>query len=90
MSAGIALNGGKVSTEIMFGDFVTNAFDQIINGISKYHHMYGKKVSCPVMLRMPMGGRRGYGPTHSQSIEKYFLGIPWYDINKKSGLPLIF
>ena len=23
-----------------------------------------------------MGGRRGYGPTHSQSIEKHFLGIP--------------
>jgi len=75
MSAGIALTGGKVSTEIMFGDFVTNAFDQIINGISKYHHMYGKKVSCPVILRMPMGGRRGYGPTHSQSLEKFMCGI---------------
>ena len=23
-----------------------------------------------------MGGRRGYGPTHSQSIEKHFLGLP--------------
>jgi pyruvate/2-oxoglutarate/acetoin dehydrogenase E1 component len=23
-----------------------------------------------------MGGRRGYGPTHSQSLEKLFLGIP--------------
>jgi 2-oxoisovalerate dehydrogenase E1 component len=23
-----------------------------------------------------MGGRRGYGPTHSQSLEKHFLGIP--------------
>jgi len=37
--------------------------------------MYGKKVSCPVMLRMPMGGKRGYGPTHSQSIEKFLCGI---------------
>jgi pyruvate/2-oxoglutarate/acetoin dehydrogenase E1 component len=23
-----------------------------------------------------MGGRRGYGPTHSQTLEKYFLGLP--------------
>jgi 2-oxoisovalerate dehydrogenase E1 component len=75
MTAGIALSGGKVCAEIMFGDFVTNAFDQIINGISKYHHMYGKKISCPAILRMPMGGKRGYGPTHSQSLEKFLCGI---------------
>src|SRR5262249_29623796 len=24
----------------------------------------------------PTGGRRGYGPTHSQSLEKHFLGVP--------------
>ena len=38
-----------------------------------------------------MGGGRGYGPTHSQSIEKFFLGIeglnvfavnPFIDLNK--------
>jgi hypothetical protein len=23
-----------------------------------------------------MGGKRGYGPTHSQSIEKHFVGVP--------------
>src|SRR3954469_17211299 len=23
-----------------------------------------------------MGGKRGYGPTHSQSLEKHFLGLP--------------
>jgi 2-oxoisovalerate dehydrogenase E1 component len=26
-------------------------------------------------LRTPMGGRRGYGPTHSQSLERFFIGI---------------
>jgi 2-oxoisovalerate dehydrogenase E1 component len=29
----------------------------------------------PLVVRTPMGGKRGYGPTHSQSIEKHFLGI---------------
>jgi pyruvate/2-oxoglutarate/acetoin dehydrogenase E1 component len=27
-------------------------------------------------VRTPMGGRRGYGPTHSQTLEKLFLGTP--------------
>ena len=27
-----------------------------------------------------MGGKRGYGPTHSQSLEKYFFGIPNVDV----------
>lgn len=72
---GLALNGFKPFAEIMFGDFITLAFDQIINHASKYHHMYNKKVTCPVVIRTPMGGRRGYGPTHSQTLDKYLLGI---------------
>jgi 2-oxoisovalerate dehydrogenase E1 component len=49
--------------------------DQLINNASKFHHMYGKQFSCNVSLRIPMGGGRGYGPTHSQSLEKFILGI---------------
>jgi 2-oxoisovalerate dehydrogenase E1 component len=30
----------------------------------------------PMVLRTPMGGKRGYGPTHSQSLEKHLLGVP--------------
>lgn len=75
MAIGMNLVGEKTFAEIMFGDFIVNAMDQIINNASKFHHMYGKKFSCDVVVRMPMGGRRGYGPTHSQSLEKFLLGI---------------
>jgi 2-oxoisovalerate dehydrogenase E1 component len=75
ISNGLALNGFKPYTEIMFGDFMTLAFDQIVNHASKFHHMFNKKVSCPVVVRTPMGGRRGYGPTHSQSLDKFLVGI---------------
>jgi 2-oxoisovalerate dehydrogenase E1 component len=27
-----------------------------------------------------MGGKRGYGPTHSQSYERLFMGVPYLDI----------
>ncbi len=75
ISNGLALNGFKPFAEIMFGDFVTLAFDQIVNHAAKFHHMYNKKVNCPVVVRTPMGGRRGYGPTHSQTLDKFIVGI---------------
>lgn len=59
----------------MFGDFTTLIFDQVLQHASKFERMYGGKVTCPVVVRTPMGGKRGYGPTHSQSIEKHFMGI---------------
>ena len=75
ISNGLALNGCKPYAEIMFGDFMTLAFDQIVNHASKFHHMFNRKVTCPVVIRTPMGGRRGYGPTHSQSLDKFLVGI---------------
>lgn len=76
IGAGMALRGLKPIVEIMFGDFITLAADQIINHIAKLKQMYNGKVKVPVVIRTPMGGGRGYGPTHSQSLEKIFLGIP--------------
>jgi len=75
ISNGLALGGFKPFVEIMFGDFVTLAFDQIVNHASKFHHMYNKQVTCPIVIRTPMGGGRGYGPTHSQSLDKFLIGI---------------
>ncbi|MGH9673043.1 MAG: transketolase C-terminal domain-containing protein, partial [Bryobacteraceae bacterium] len=61
---------------IMFGDFLSLAFDQLCNHACKFRWMYNNQVRVPMVVRTPMGGRRGYGPTHSQSMEKFFLGIP--------------
>jgi acetoin:2,6-dichlorophenolindophenol oxidoreductase subunit beta len=76
VSAGLALSGYRPIVEIMFGDFLTLCFDQIVNHIAKYEAMYNGKVTCPVIIRTPSGGGRGYGPTHSQSLEKHFIGVP--------------
>lgn len=75
VATGLALGGFKPIVEIMFGDFITLAFDQILNHASKYPQMFKGK-ACPIVIRTPMGGRRGYGPTHSQTLEKHFIGIP--------------
>lgn len=76
VAAGLALAGDQVVAEMMFGDFAALAFDQLLNLVSKSVTMYGRYVPMPVVLRCPVGGRRGYGPTHSQSVQKHFVGIP--------------
>ena len=75
MGIGLSMMGFKPYVEIMFGDFITYAFDQIVSNASKFYHMYNKKYNIPLVIRTPMGGNRGYGPTHSQSIEKFFIGV---------------
>ena len=73
---GRALSGKPTIIEIMFGDFTTLIVDQVRQQASKIVSMYGKRVHIPLVIRTPMGGRRGYGPTHSQNLEYMFLGIP--------------
>ncbi|HUS05611.1 MAG TPA: thiamine pyrophosphate-dependent enzyme [Bryobacteraceae bacterium] len=73
---GLAMAGMRPVCEIMFGDFLALAADQIINHAAKFHWMYNEQITVPVIVRTPMGGKRGYGATHSQSIEKHFFGLP--------------
>jgi 2-oxoisovalerate dehydrogenase E1 component len=76
LSNGLALAGCRPVAEIMFADFVTLATDQLVNFAAKFHYMSGGRVLCPLTLRLVSGGGRGYGPTHSQSLERLFCGIP--------------
>jgi len=76
IATGMALRGLLPVVEIMFGDFTLLAADQLINHAAKFRGMYNDQVRVPLVVRTPMGGRRGYGATHSQTLEKHFLGAP--------------
>ena len=76
IGTGIAMNGYYSIVEIMFGDFIMLGADQLLNHLVKYEWMYNGKVSAPVTIRATMGGGRGYGPTHSQSLEPILASIP--------------
>ena len=76
MATGMAMRGLRPIVEIMFGDFLLLAADQIVNHAAKFRWMYNDQVKVPIVVRTPMGGRRGYGPTHSQTLEKMFMGVP--------------
>ncbi len=76
VAAGMAIRGYRPILEVMFGDFVTLGLDQVVNGMGKFREMFDDQVTVPLVVRTPMGGGRGYGPTHSQSLEKLLASVP--------------
>ena len=72
---GLALAGRRPILEIMFADFLTLCADQIYNHAIKFAGLF-PELSVPMVIRTPAGGRRGYGPTHSQSPENIFAAMP--------------
>ncbi|MFQ5505594.1 MAG: pyruvate dehydrogenase complex E1 component subunit beta [Planctomycetota bacterium] len=82
MGVGAALGGLRPVVELMFGDFVTYAMDSLVNHAAKLRYMYAGQLRVPFTLRMPVGRRKGYGGTHSQSLEAWFVHVP--------GLQVVF
>jgi 2-oxoisovalerate dehydrogenase E1 component len=78
---GLALHGYRAVVEIMFADFLSLAMDQLYNHAVKFPGMF-PEARVPLVVRTPSGGRRGYGPTHSQSPENLMTGVP--------GLTIVF
>lgn len=74
VAIGAAVAGMRPVMEIMFMDFITLAVDQLVNLAAKLHPIYGQR--CPMVIRTPPGAGRGYGATHSQSLERIFAGVP--------------
>ncbi len=76
LATGAAVGGLRPVVELMFGDFVTCCMDALVNHAAKLRYMYAGQVQVPLTLRMPIGRRNGYGATHSQSLEGWFLHVP--------------
>src|SRR5271169_6121196 len=73
-SFGAALTGMRPVAEFQFMDFISCAFNQIVNLLAKAHYRWGAPV--PIVLRGPSGGGVHGGPFHSQNPETYFAHTP--------------
>jgi len=71
---GSALTGMRPIAEFQFMDFISCAFNQIVNLLAKAHYRWGAPV--PVVLRGPSGGGVHGGPFHSQNPETFFAHVP--------------
>jgi 2-oxoisovalerate dehydrogenase E1 component len=75
-AVGAAVTGLVPVPEILFSDFLTCAMDPILNQAAKIRYMTGGQVSVPLTIRTPVGGGIGMAAQHSQSMERFFFGIP--------------
>ncbi|MGD8861175.1 MAG: alpha-ketoacid dehydrogenase subunit beta [Myxococcales bacterium] len=72
-AVGMALGGLRPVPEIQFGDFIYPALDQLVNEASKYRYRSGGEYTCPMVVRVPVGGGIRGGHYHSQSPESMFI-----------------
>jgi len=75
-ATGAALAGLRPVAEIMFMDFMLLALDQLANHAAKLRYLFGEQCRVPIVVRTPAGGYRGYGATHSQSLQSILMAVP--------------
>jgi 2-oxoisovalerate dehydrogenase E1 component beta subunit len=61
---------------MQFADFITCAFDQIVNQAATLRYRYGGRASVPIVIRGPSGGNVSGGLYHSQNPEAWFIHRP--------------
>ena len=73
---GAAMVGLRPVVELMYMDFLLMAGDQVGNQAAKWHYMSGGQVEVPLVIRVSVGGGKGYGGQHSQTFESIVAHIP--------------
>lgn len=73
-SIGASFMGLRPVAEIQFSDFISCAYDQIVNFAAKCRYRWG--APAPLVIRTPTGGGIHGGPFHSQNPEVPFVHTP--------------
>jgi 2-oxoisovalerate dehydrogenase E1 component beta subunit len=76
VAIGAAMRGYRPVAEMQFADFISCAFDQIVNQAATLRYRCGGRVSVPIVIRAPSGGNVGGGLYHSQNPEAWFIHRP--------------
>src|SRR5438045_5635384 len=76
LGVGAAMTGMHPVIDIMFGDFIGLAMDQIVNQAAKVHYMSGGKLKVPLVVRTTLGATRRSAAQHSQSLHAWVSHVP--------------
>ena len=76
IGVGAAMTGMRPVVDIMFGDFLFLALDQIANQAAKVRYMSGGKLEVPLVIRTTLGATRRSAAQHSQSLHAVVSHIP--------------
>jgi len=75
-AVGMAVAGYKPVVEIQFGDYIWTAMMQIRNEVVTMRYRSNNSWTCPMVIRVPVGGYIHGALCHSQSIDGYFIHLP--------------
>jgi len=75
-AVGAAMSGMRPIVEIMWGDFLLVALDQIINQAANIRYVTQGRASVPMVIRTQQGATPGSCSQHSQSLEALLFHIP--------------
>jgi len=75
-AVGAAMTGLRPICEILFADFLSCCMDPVLNQAAKLRYMTGGQCCVPLVIRTPLGSGIGMAAQHSQSMERFFWGIP--------------
>ncbi|HWA41945.1 MAG TPA: thiamine pyrophosphate-dependent enzyme [Hypericibacter adhaerens] len=75
-AVGAAMSGMRPVVEIMWGDFLLVALDQIINQAANIRYVTQGRASVPMVIRTQQGATPGSCSQHSQSLEALLFHIP--------------
>ncbi|HWJ40883.1 MAG TPA: alpha-ketoacid dehydrogenase subunit beta, partial [Candidatus Limnocylindrales bacterium] len=64
---GAAVLGMRPVVEMQFADFISCAFDQIVNMAATLRYRHGGKAACPLVIRAPSGAGVHGALFHSQN-----------------------
>lgn len=73
---GAAILGMRPVVEMQFGDFISCAFDQIVNTAATLRYRHGGRAACPLVIRSPSGAGVHGALFHSQNPEAWFTRVP--------------
>ena len=75
-AVGSALTGMRPVVDLMYFDFVTVAFDQLLSNAAKSRYMFGGQTKVPLTLFARSGAGTGHAAQHSESFYSMLAHIP--------------
>src|SRR5215204_200723 len=79
MAVGAAMKGMKVVVMIAYADIASVCHMAIVQIAAKLHYLSNGRLTCPVIIRLPVARFRGHGPQGNEVGVSWFYNVP--DLN---------
>jgi acetoin:2,6-dichlorophenolindophenol oxidoreductase subunit beta len=79
MAVGAAMKGMKVVVMIAYADIASVCHMAIVQSAAKLHFLTNGRLSCPVVIRLPIARFRGHGQEGNEVAASWFYNVP--DLN---------